>query len=80
MWYVYIIRSVPYPDQEYTGATENLRHRLSDHNSGKSRDTAKYKPWSLLWYCAFPEKQKALEFETYLKSHSGRAFASKRLK
>jgi putative endonuclease len=28
----------------------------------------------LIWYCAFPDKYKALEFEKYLKSHSGRAF------
>ncbi|MDX2095626.1 MAG: GIY-YIG nuclease family protein, partial [Alphaproteobacteria bacterium] len=36
-------------------------------------------PWELVWYCAFPDKYKALEFEKYLKSHSGRAFANKRL-
>ena len=41
--------------------------------------TAKFKPWELVWYCAFPHKYKALEFEKYLKSHSGRAFAKKRL-
>ena len=38
----------------------------------------KYKPWVLHVYFAFHEKDKALEFETYLKSHSGRAFAKKR--
>jgi hypothetical protein len=27
----------------------------------------------------FPDKYKALAFEKYLKSHSGRAFAKKRL-
>lgn len=48
MWYVYIIRSDQYPDQEYTGATEDLRQRLIDHNSGKSTHTPKYKPWTLL--------------------------------
>jgi predicted GIY-YIG superfamily endonuclease len=79
MWYVYIIRSVENPDQEYTGASENLRTRIADHNAGKSSHTAKYKPWELLWYSAFPEKMTALEFEKYLKSHSGRAFAKKRL-
>jgi len=38
-----------------------------------------YVPWELMWNCAFPDKYKALEFEEYLKSHSGRAFAAKRL-
>src|SRR5438445_5517428 len=79
MWYVYIIRSVEFPDQEYTGATEDLKRRISDHNTGKSSHTAKFKPWKLVWYCAFPDKYKALAFEKYLKSHSGRAFAKKRL-
>ena len=79
MWYVYIVRSESTPDQEYTGATADLRSRLADHNAGKSTHTAKFKPWQQVWYSAFPEKHRALEFEKYLKSHSGRAFSKKRL-
>ena len=79
MWYVYILKSQTSPDQEYTGATANLRQRFADHNAGKSRHTAKYRPWTLACYIALPDKYKALELEKYLKSHSGRAFAKKRL-
>lgn len=79
MWYVYIIRSINFPNQEYTGASADLKRRLADHNAGKSTHTAKFTPWELVWYCAFPNKFKALEFEKYLKSHSGRAFSKKRL-
>ncbi|MDX2112395.1 MAG: GIY-YIG nuclease family protein [Alphaproteobacteria bacterium] len=79
MWYVYIIRSINFPDQLYYGVSEDLKTRLKDHNAGKSTHTAKFIPWELVWYCAFPNKHKALEFEKYLKSHSGRAFAAKRL-
>jgi predicted GIY-YIG superfamily endonuclease len=79
MWYVYIIRSVTSPNQEYIGASANLKQRLADHNAGKSAHTTKFIPWRLAWYSAFPDKFKALEFEKYLKSHSGRAFAKKRL-
>lgn len=79
MWYVYIIRSINNPDQEYTGATTDLEKRLDDHNAGKSTHTSKFMPWEILWHCKFPDKYKALEFETYLKSNSGRAFAKKRL-
>lgn len=75
MWYVYIIRSIEFPDQEYVGATEDLKRRLPEHNAGKSTHTAKFKPWKLIWYCAFPDKLRALAFEKYLKSHSGRAFS-----
>jgi predicted GIY-YIG superfamily endonuclease len=40
MWYVYIIRSIEFPDQEYTGATADLKRRIADHNAGKSIHTA----------------------------------------
>jgi putative endonuclease len=76
---LYIIRSIEFPDQEYIGATEDLKRRIPEHNAGRSRHTAKFKPWQLVWYCAFPDKYRALAFEKYLKSHSGRAFAKKRL-
>jgi len=79
MWYVDIIRSINFPEQEYIGATADLKRRIPEHNAGKSPHTAKFKPWELVWYCAFRGKYEALEFGTYLKSHSGRAFAKKRL-
>jgi putative endonuclease len=79
MWYVYIIRSLSNPEQEYTGVSSDLKQRFTDHNAGKSPHTSKFLPWTLAWYCAFPDKANALAFEKYLKSHSGRAFASKRL-
>jgi predicted GIY-YIG superfamily endonuclease len=56
-----------------------LKQRIADHNAGRSAHTAKFIPWKLVWYCAFTDKLQALEFEKYLKSHSGRAFAKKRL-
>jgi predicted GIY-YIG superfamily endonuclease len=79
VWYVYIIRSMSSPKETYVGATANLKQRIADHNAGKSTHTAKFKPWELIWYCAFSDKFRALEFESYLKSNSGKAFASKRL-
>ena len=79
MDYVYIVRGMANPRQIYIGATEDLKQRLADHNAGKSPHTAKFMPWELECYVAFPEKQRAHDFEKYLKSHSGRAFAGKRL-
>jgi putative endonuclease len=79
MFYVYIIRSETHSDQTYVGFTEDLRQRLTTHNQGGSQHTAKFIPWRLEFYCAFRLKAKALAFEGYLKSHSGKAFASKRL-
>ena len=79
MFYVYILRSLSAPTQTYVGFTNDLPSRLKKHNEGGCRHTAKYKPWEIAWYCAFRDKYKALAFEAYLKSHSGKAFANKRL-
>jgi len=79
MYYVYLLRSIPHPDQTYIGFTENLENRLNSHNHGQSSHTAKFKPWELITYLAFKNKSTAIAFEKYLKSHSGHAFASKRL-
>lgn len=53
--------------------------RLEQHNSGTSFHTKKYGPWELIFYAVFQNKLKAIEFEKYLKSHSGRIFMQKRL-
>ncbi len=77
MYYVYILRSIPYPNKTYTGYTIDLKQRFVDHNYGKSIHTIKYKPWKLEAYFAFSEKSKAVKFEKYLKSGSGRTFSKK---
>ena len=79
MHYVYIIKSIDYPDKFYVGYTLDVQARLKAHKEGSSVYTKDYKPWVLIWHCVFESKNRAMEFEKYLKSHSGRAFASKRL-
>lgn len=79
MYFVYILRSIKLPNQIYTGSTSDLRARLKSHNDGANKHTSKFKPWKFVWFCAFPNKQKAEEFERYLKTASGIAFKRKRL-
>ena len=79
MKYVYLIKSVTQLDQRYVGLASNLESRIRAHNAGQSIHTAKYKPWELVAYFAFTNEARAVEFEIYLKSGSGRAFANKRL-
>jgi len=79
MYYVYILKSQKYPDQNYIGQTNDVAQRLYVHNTGGSSHTAKYKPWKLISSIFFETKEKAVEFEKYLKSGSGRAFIKKRL-
>ena len=78
-YYVYLIRSIKYPQTVYVGYTINFKQRLETHNSGGSIHTKKDKPWELVVCMAFKEMHRAKEFESYLKSHSGRAFTKKRL-
>ena len=79
MKYVYLVKSESYPDQLYVGVTSDLKKRLNAHNAGGCTHTAKFKPWKLVTYVAFLDDAKAVAFEDYLKSGSGRAFARKRL-
>ncbi len=78
MYYVYILQSINFVDQYYVGYTENIENRLKLHNNGSSFHTNKYKPWKIITYIAFSDKIKAIAFEEYLKSGSGRVFKYKR--
>ena len=79
MHYVYLIESIANARKRYTGYTDDLKLRFCDHNFGKNVSTAANRPWRLKTYLAFSDKQQALNFERYLKSGSGHAFANKRL-
>jgi len=78
VYYVYILKSSK-SGLLYYGYTADLKKRLSEHNAGKSRFTKGHLPWRLVWYSAFEDKDKAKDFELYLKSGSGKAFVYKRL-
>jgi predicted GIY-YIG superfamily endonuclease len=78
-FYVYLLQSESDPACFYTGFTENLRDRLEKHNSGGVPHTSKHRPWRIKSAIAFTDRQKALDFEAYLKTASGRAFANNHL-
>jgi putative endonuclease len=78
MKYVYILESIEF-EHFYVGITDDLRARLAKHNAGEVLHTSKYKPWQVKTYVAFADEKQAFNFEKYLKSASGRAFAKKRL-
>ena len=77
MVYVYVLRSMSDPTQTYIGCTEDLKARLAKHNEGGSPHTAKFRPWEVVVFIGFENRVKAWEFERYLKTGSGRAFAKK---
>jgi putative endonuclease len=75
--YVYTLTSQADPSHHYTGLTDDLDKRLKAHNSGKVPHSAKHRPWKIETAIAFRSHKKAVAFEKYLKTHSGRAFASR---
>jgi putative endonuclease len=74
--FVYLLRSER-SDCPYAGVTSDVRRRLATHNSGGSRFTAPHRPWRLVVTLEFPTEDRALMFELYLKTGSGRAFAKR---
>lgn len=63
----------------YFGSTNNLKARLKLHNNGDVKSTKPHLPWLLIWYGGFQTEKEARDFELYLKTGSGKAFAYKRL-
>lgn len=78
MYYCYILLS-PRSHIFYFGSTSDIKKRLVLHNEGKVKVTRPHLPWNLVWYSAFKTLKEAKEFESYLKTGSGKAFAYKRL-
>lgn len=73
MYYIYILQSQK-DKTYYIGITKNLKKRIKKHNLGKIKYTSRRKPYKLLFYCVFLNKEKAYKFEKYLKTGSGNAF------
>ena len=75
--FVYVIRTVETPTQYYVGLTSDVDDRVKAHNRGACSHTAGRKPWELHVVVGFPDEARAVQFERYLKSGSGRAFAKR---
>ena len=75
--YVYIQIDTTTETHHYVGSTQDLQARLAKHNAGEVPHTSKFKPWRIQTAIAFDSKEKAVAFEDYLKSGSGREFAKR---
>jgi len=71
MHYVYVIKSEK-TSKMYTGSTEDLRKRISEHNIGKVASTKAPRPWKIIYYEAFVSKNNARREELFLKMGKGR--------
>jgi predicted GIY-YIG superfamily endonuclease len=75
--FVYVLRSEFDPSRHYVGLTADVDERLRWHNEGPSGQTVFNRPWKVVVAVEFLEEGKAVAFERYLKSGSGRAFAKR---
>jgi predicted GIY-YIG superfamily endonuclease len=71
--FVYVIRSEA-TGRTYIGLTSDFERRLAAHNAGHNMSTARYRPWRRVTVTEFQTEARAIRFERYLKSGSGRAF------
>jgi putative endonuclease len=71
MYYVYVLKSEQ-DGKFYTGHTDNIDRRLSEHNSGKVRSTASRKPFILVHSEIFPTRSEARWRERCLKTAWGK--------
>lgn len=78
MWHhVYILQNKQ--GRQYIGLTADVVDRLARHNRKEISSTAKYGPWEIIHFAAFPNREKAAAYEKYLKSGSGTEFRRRHL-
>ena len=75
--FVYIIRSDIDPNRHYVGLTSDVDRRLLWHNTGPSGVTVANRAWRVVVSLEFANARTAGQFERYLKTGSGRAFAKR---
>lgn len=75
--FVYVLKNADPVPRFYVGLTSNVRGTVEDHNAGRCPHTARYRRWQLHVVVVFPDEPRAIRFERYLKSGSGREFAKR---
>ncbi len=73
MYYMYVLKSLK-DNNIYLGSTNDLRRRLSEHNTGKVPSTKARRPFELRYYEAYSTEREARHRESSLKK-DGRALA-----
>jgi predicted GIY-YIG superfamily endonuclease len=80
-YFTYILKSLK-DESLYYGSTSDLSKRQTEHDSKKSNYTKRKGPFDLIYYAVFigkDAKEKAIKFEKWLKSGSGRAFVKRHI-
>ncbi|OHA45977.1 MAG: hypothetical protein A3A80_00250 [Candidatus Terrybacteria bacterium RIFCSPLOWO2_01_FULL_44_24] len=79
MYYAYVLQSKK-DGKWYTGATSDLRKRLSEHNANLVSSTKGRSPLEIIYFEACLNEHDAFVREKYLKSGMGKRYLKNRLK
>ena len=67
-YYVYMIKTIAgFRNKTYVGYTNDVRKRLSKHNSNLGAKSTKGYQWKLIYIKTFKSKSSAMKFEYELK-------------
>jgi putative endonuclease len=77
-FYTYVLKS-EFDGTLYVGWTNDLKHRLTEHNGGHVASTKLRIPMTLVYYEACLSREKAILREKQLKTGFGRSYLSKRI-
>ena len=68
-FYVYMLKSKSEKPVTYVGYTNDLKKRISLHNSGKGAKFTRGRKWILLYKEKFKSKKEAISREYYIKKN-----------
>ena len=69
MYYVYMLKSKSFKPVTYVGYTNNLKKRISLHNSSKGAKFTRGRKWMLIYKEKFKSKKEAISREYYIKKN-----------
>ena len=72
MYYVYVLKS-QFDGKLYVGYTTNLRNRLREHQDGEVISTKPRRPFEIIFYEGYKNKEDAKRRERYFKTSKGKS-------
>jgi len=76
---MYVLENMEY-NKLFVGLTGNIEKRLEEHNRGYTVSTKPYKPWKIIHFEAYVNKDDATRREKYLKTGQGSWLLKRMLK
>ncbi len=70
-FYVYVLKSES-SVRTYVGHSKDIKNRVAEHNSGKSKATRGKDPWKLVYSEEFETRAEAMKREKHFKTQIGR--------